>query len=117
MKYLLILVFTSLTNVLNAQNNEKIEDEDHHHHKNEISIAAGVVPLPKENKITGGIHLHYIRGIGDSNMFGLGVALETIVDEHKHYTLSIVFQYRLYKPEFGYKKYFRNKEKVELLGG
>ncbi len=78
-----------------AQN--KIHEGHNHHHKNEISIAVGIVPIPAEDEITPGIHLHYIKGIGESNKFGVGVGLETILDEHKHYTLSAVFQYRIYK--------------------
>ena len=50
-----------------------------------------------EDKLTIGFHLHYIRGIGKNNRFGVGVGLETILDEHKHYTLSVVLQYRVYK--------------------
>jgi len=82
--------------------------QDHHEkhkhsHKNEISIAVGIVPLVAEDKLTGGIHLHYIRGIGKTNRFGIGAAVETILDEHKHITISAAFQYRVYKGLiFGY---------------
>lgn len=72
-------------------------EDDHHHHKNEVSIAVGVLPLPEENKVTAGLHLHYIRGIGVSNRFGIGAAFETIFDEHKHYVISAAFEYRIYK--------------------
>ena len=82
-----------------SQHNHDDENHSHedHSHKNEISIAAGIVPIPAEDEIAAGIHLHYIKGIGESNKFGIGVGLETILDEHKHYTLSAVFQYRIYK--------------------
>ncbi|MCH8905259.1 MAG: hypothetical protein IIA45_15280 [Bacteroidetes bacterium] len=73
------------------------EEGDHHHHKNELSIAAGIVPLVAEDKLTVGFHLHYIRGIGEAHRIGIGVGLETILDEHKHYTISAVLHYRLYK--------------------
>ncbi len=77
----------------------KDEDKRHHHqhHKNEISIAIGVVPLVAEDELAMGFHLHYIRGIGESNRWGLGIGLETIVDEHKHYTISGVIHCRVYK--------------------
>ncbi len=35
----------------------------HHHKKNEVSIALGVVPLPSEDKVTAGIHLHNVKGL------------------------------------------------------
>jgi len=83
------------------------EDHDHDHeghqhgrlhaHENEISIATGVVPLPAEDELTVGFHLHYIKGLGKTNRFGMGIGFESILDEHKHYTASVVFQYRIYK--------------------
>ena len=87
-----------------TQHEQKIEshqhEEGHIHNRNEISIAVGVVPLPEEDKVTAGIHLHYVRGVGSSNRFGIGIGFETILDEHKHYTVSAVFQYRIYKGLF-----------------
>ena len=83
---------------LQAQNDKHNSgDGERHHHGNELSIAAGLVPLVAENELSWGIHIHYIRGIGDHKRFGVGVGLETIVDEHKHYTLSGVLHYRIYK--------------------
>ena len=73
------------------------QNDSAHVHKNEISIAVGIVPIPAENELTAGLHLHYIRGIGKKNRFGLGVGLESIIDEHKHFTLSAVLQYRIYR--------------------
>lgn len=77
---------------------EEQKHEGHvHNHKNELSIATGVVPLFAEDEITAGLHLHYIRGLGETNRFGIGIGLEYIIDEHKHYTASAVFQYGIYK--------------------
>ena len=85
MKNILLLLIASPLFCFSQHNHD---DENHSHedhsHKNEISIVAG-------------IHLHYIKGIGESNNFGIGVGLETILDEHKHYTLSAVFKNRIYK--------------------
>ena len=95
---LTILIFFTITLFSITGYSQNKEHEGHnHHHKNEISIAAGIVPIPAEDEIAAGIHLHYIKGIGESNKFGIGVGLETILDDHKHYTLSAVFQYRIYK--------------------
>jgi len=91
--------YSQHTHEEDSHNHEK----DHTHKKNEVSVAVGVVPLPEENKVTAGLHFHYVRGIGSSNRFGIGVGFETIFDEHKHYTFSVVFQYRIYKGLiFGY---------------
>lgn len=71
------------------------DENDNHAHNNELSVAIGVVPLVAEDEITGGVHLHYIKGLGSVKRFGIGLSLETIFDEHKHYTSSIVLQYRI----------------------
>ena len=89
---LTILIFFTITLFSITGYSKNKEHEGHnHHHKNEISIAAGIVPIPAEDEIAAGIHLYYIKGIGESNKFGIGVGLETILDHHKHYTLSAVF--------------------------
>ena len=66
-----------------------------HHHRNELSVATGLVI--GEGELSWGIHIHYIRGIGDENKVGIGIGLETIVDKHRHYTISGVLHYRIYK--------------------
>lgn len=86
-----LITFSILSMYATAQNNVS------HVHNNELSIAAGIVPLVAEDEVTAGLHMHYIKGVGKENKFGIGIGLETIFDEHKHYTSSIVFQYRLYK--------------------
>lgn len=73
------------------------ENVNEHKHNNELSIAVGIVPLVAENEVTAGFHIHYIKGLGTTKSFGLGLSAETILDEHKHYTFSIVFQYYLTK--------------------
>ncbi len=92
---LIILVSTTLLSIRGY--GQASSEEKSHHHRNEISIATGIVPLPAENELTMGFHLHYIRGVGKEGRFGLGLGLETIIDEHKHYTASVVFQYNIYK--------------------
>jgi len=93
--YLLSLVFIT-ANVVTMKGFSQDHNHDQHH-VNEISIAVGVVPLDHENEVTAGLHLHYVRGIAFENKLGIGAGFETILDEHKHYTLSVVFQYRIIK--------------------
>lgn len=96
--YVFFLGFCFLTLTSFSQHDhDHQEHETTHQHNNEISAAIGIVPLPSEDKVSGGIHLHYIRGLGKKRKFGIGVGLEYIIDEHKHYTVSSVFQYRIYK--------------------
>ena len=90
MNKFLSIFFVLILNSLNLEAQIAKEKEDHNH-KNEVSLATGIVPLPAEDKVTAGFHFHYIRGVGESRKFGIGVGLETILDEHKHYTVSVVF--------------------------
>lgn len=90
LKMILLMVFYLVSNRMFAN-----EDKEIHRHRNEISIAGGGVPLVTEDEVTAGLHIHYIKGIGNSRRLGLGLALETIFDKHRHYTSSVVFQYRM----------------------
>jgi len=92
LKYLIL--FTILNIAFIKSYGQNPSGGNPHNHKNEISVAAGVVPLLAENEITGGLHLHYTRAYGK---WGIGLAAETIFDEHRHYTFSVVAQYRIYK--------------------
>ena len=94
---ILVTIFFLISFMADGLKAQSSIEEGGHNHKNEFSIATGIVPLPAEDKLTAGFHFHYIRGIGQNNKFGLGLAFETIIDEHKHYTFSVVFQYRVYK--------------------
>ena len=100
MKYIIRITFLTLVLFVSVSvqgQSHMDHDAEHHHYRNEISVAAGVVPLTSEEKVTAGLHLHYVRGIGAESRFGVGTGLELIFDEHRHYTISVVFQYRLYK--------------------
>jgi hypothetical protein len=80
---------------------QESENHDHeHHHGDELGIAAGVVPLLDEDKVTAGFHLHYIKSLSHIHWYGIGVSLETIFDEHKHYTISLANQFRIYRGLF-----------------
>ena len=64
-----------------------------HSHNNEFGIAIGIVPGHEDEDDNIGLHLHYIKGIGEHNDFGIGISLETIFDEHKHNSVSIMGTY------------------------
>ena len=62
----------------------QIEHEHIHEHDHEFSIAIGVVPDHLDEETNIGLHAHYIKGIGNHNDFGIGISLETILDDHNH---------------------------------
>ena len=64
-----------------------------HSHENEFGIAIGIVPGHKDEDDNFGLHLHYVKGIGEHNDFGIGISIETIFDEHKHNSLSVLGTY------------------------
>ena len=68
-----------------------------HSHENEFGIAIGIVPGHDGEDDNIGLHLHYVKGIGEHNDFGIGLSLETIFDEHKHNSVSIIGTYHFKK--------------------
>ena len=69
------------------------EHVHNHSHDNEFGVAVGVVPGHDGEENNLGIHLHYIKGIGEHNDFGIGVSVETIFDDHKHNSISLIGTY------------------------
>ena len=70
--------------------------EIHHHdhgHNNEFAIALGIVPEHEDEESKLGLHLHYVKGIGEHNQYGIGISFETIFDEHKHNSISLIGTY------------------------
>jgi len=55
-------------------------------------MAIGLVPSHEEDNNIG-LHLHYVKGLGEHNHFGLGLSLETIFDEHLHNSISLLGLY------------------------
>ncbi len=104
MKKNLLVIIILLISIVSFGQEHDHDDHNHeghehssHGHKNEISAAIGLVPIPAENEVTLGLHLHYIKGLGEKQQFGVGLGFETIFDEHKHYTFSVVGLWRVYK--------------------
>ena len=63
---------------------------DNHHHLNEIGISTGVVRMQPESETAPGLHLHAMRRLGDEGIkkfFGIGLGLEIIFSEHRHYSI------------------------------
>ena len=98
MKYSVILLFVlintfSVLAQTESHEGHNHEQNQHQHPKNEIGVANSPVYYLKEKEFTYGLHVHYIRTIGDSK-FGLGLGYEQIFDEHEHKTIGFVASYR-----------------------
>ncbi len=94
LKTVLLFIITSFSVGLIAQSHDHDSAHTHLHKKHEISLALGAASLFSENKVAPAIHLHYVRGIALDNRLGLGLAAEAILEEHKHYALAAVVEYK-----------------------
>ena len=56
-------------------------------------MAIGIVPGHEGEESNLGLHLHYVKGLGEHNHFGIGLSLETILDEHQHNSMSLLGLY------------------------
>jgi hypothetical protein len=97
LKFIAIMILFVISTKGFTQTENEEEHDHYHHHNNEVSMAVGVVPLDHENQVAAGLHFHYVRGVAFENKLGVGAGFETIFDEHRHYTLSVVMQYRVWK--------------------
>lgn len=95
LKYLPFIILALAGQVLLAQEHDHNHasgnfSHDHHSHpKNEIGLANNLVYLGGEGELAYGLHLHYIRTIGESR-FGYGLGYEQIFDDHLHRGLGII---------------------------
>ena len=88
-------ILTSLLLIIGVYSSYAQAESESHFHKNDLSVAIGLVPLPAEETTTIGFHFHYLKGIAMENRLSIGIGLESIADEHGHYTASVPLQYRI----------------------
>lgn len=94
MRYSSFLVFLIMIFGQHLLAQDSHDDHSHHdHHKNEVGVANALVYSMNEKEAAYGLHMHYVRNIGESG-FGVGLGYERIYDEHRHNTLGIVGSYR-----------------------
>ena len=84
-----LILFISIISIIFSESGHN----HNHNHENEFGIAIGVVPGHEDEGDNIGLHLHYVKGIGEHNDFGIGISIETIFDEHKHNAVSILGTY------------------------
>ena len=84
-----LLLYLAIISIVFSESNHT----HNHSHENELGIAIGIVPGHEDEESTFGLHLHYVKGIGEHNDFGIGISLETIFDEHEHNSVSIISTY------------------------
>ena len=102
-KIALFLLFSLFSSAIIAQDKDHTEHssedhQDHHHeldHKNHLGLALGPVYIINEEEFAPGAHLHYVRLINTKgeSQFGVGLGLEAIFDEHRHYSTSLNLSY------------------------
>ena len=90
-KILLLLIISPLFCFSQHNHDEENHSHEDHSHNNEFSIGLGVIP-EHENSL--GFHAHYIKGIALNNKIGVGISVETILDDHAHHSLSLISLYR-----------------------
>lgn len=74
---------------LGAQPEPELHHENHHH-LNEIGISLGIVWMQPEAETAPGLHIHYMRRIGDEGIaryIGIGLGFEVIFSDHRHYNI------------------------------
>lgn len=86
----MVCTFFCITSAVQGQGNH----DDHH---NEIAIAIGGVPIIVEQKFALGLHAHFLRKPLVDKRWAFGFGLESILDEHRHYTASVVSQFNVYQ--------------------
>ena len=65
---------------------------EHHLHLNEIGLSTGWVWLQAESESAQGLHLHYMRRLGEggvSRFLGLGLGYEVIFSQHSHHSILV----------------------------
>jgi len=94
-----LLAFVIPGTILFGQHSDEFDHNhpgDHDHHdRNEIGVAVGAAYIINENEIAPSFHLHYTRMLeGKWSKIGLGGGFESVMDEHRHYTASLMLTYR-----------------------
>jgi len=92
MRASILLTFLTALFSLNTFAQSTEHTNNHEHHNNEIGIANGPVYFLKENVLSYGLHVHYVRKISHSK-FGIGFGYERIFDEHQHSTFGFLVSY------------------------
>jgi hypothetical protein len=62
----------------------------------ELGVAIGAVYLMSENELAPGIHLHLLKPLHSLKRLNVGVGFETIIDDHKHFTVGVVGKYAVF---------------------
>jgi hypothetical protein len=86
---IILLVFSQIVAAQRPENSIHTDD-----HKNELGIANSAVYLFQEKEFAYGLHLHYVRGLKDTD-FGIGIGYERIFDAHRHNALGVILSYTL----------------------
>ncbi len=95
MKYILLFIILFISFISFGQTETELDLlEDHIDHHNHFGVATGPVYILNESEFAPGVHLHYMRLLEAGNAhFGIGLGVEAIFDEHRHYATSLNLSY------------------------
>ena len=66
-----VIFFISIMSIIFSESGHN----HNHSHENEFGVAIGVVPGHDDEGDNLGLHLHYVKGIGEHNRFGIGISV------------------------------------------
>ena len=76
------IIFLSITILSFLLGQEEHDHHDEHGHHEELSIAFGITPKHENENNKLGVHIHYIKGLGNHSPYAFGLSLETVFDIH-----------------------------------
>ena len=89
--YLFILFFLLNVGFVCAQH----DHDDHHHGRNEIGVSTGALYGFDDDVWGPGIHIHYLRSLGDHSKWALGGFIEQAWLDHSHFTVGVGAKYEI----------------------
>jgi hypothetical protein len=93
---ILFSIFLLFSFFISAQDYHNHHEHEHTDlHKYHIGFGVAATHITGESGIAPGIHVHFIRQLGNQNRWGLGLGYEGILDEHFHNGLNLLVNYHL----------------------
>ena len=90
----ILLIINTIFVFAQDHSHEHDYDHEHKHAKNEFGFSNNLVFNSHENEFAYGVHLHFVKTMGKSDKFGLGLGYERIFDEHGHNSTNLLIMYR-----------------------
>jgi len=90
-----ICIFFLICVTISVAGQDIDDDQDHQHdvHKYHLGFGIAGAHLSGEEGLAPGFHLHFIRQLGESQNWGLGLGYEAIVEENLHSGINLLANY------------------------